>query len=63
MTHQVSSMPRMKDPLDLSKRLRWYTGLFQAILDSLEAVYGKVVAISYLYLVYDVILHLLGAQW
>ena len=32
-------------------------------LDRLEVVKGKAVAIAFLYLVYDVILHILRAQW
>ena len=49
--------------LDLSEKLRWYFDLFQANLVKLEVVWGKLVAISCLYLVYDSILHLLRAQW
>ena len=38
-------------------------GLVQANLESLEVVWDKVVNIACLYLVYDVILYLFGAQW
>ena len=37
--------------------------IFQATVERLEVVQGEVVAIECLYMVYDVILHLVGAQW